>query len=90
MRNVELSEYETNEALVLLNAVIEHWKALRNTTPNGLRENFFKRDGILMKKEEGWLLQVERKTQDVLLDNIPWGYSTLILPWNPYLIHVEW
>ena len=57
---------------------------------DGLRDAFLKRDGLLIKKEDGWLLQVERKTLDVLLDKIPWGYSTVSLPWNSYLVFVEW
>jgi hypothetical protein len=85
-----LEEHETNEAIQLLESVIEHWKALKNTSVNGLRESFLKRDGILSQKENGWLLQVERKTLDVLIDSIPWGYSTVAFSWNEHLIFVEW
>jgi hypothetical protein len=85
-----LEEHETNEAIQLLESVIEHWKAIKNTSVNGLRESFLKRDGILTLKENGWLLQVERKTLDVLIDSIPWGYSTIVFSWNERLIFVEW
>jgi hypothetical protein len=88
--DVALDDREIEEAESLLKAVITHWSILRNTTTEGLRETFFKRDGLLTKKENGWLLQVERKTLDVLLDNIPWGYSTITLLWNKYLVFVEW
>ena len=74
----------------MLQAVITHWKILKHTSISGLRESFLKRDGILRKKETGWLLQVERKTLDVLLDSIPWGFSTVLLPWNPQPLFVEW
>ena len=70
--------------------MITHWSALKNTSIDGLREGFLKRDGLITKKENGWLLQVERKTMDVLLENIPWGYSTISLMWNDYLLTVEW
>jgi hypothetical protein len=63
---------------------------LKNTSVNGLRETFLKRDGILSRQENNWRLQVEQKTLDVLLDSIPWGFSTISLPWNGYLIFVEW
>ncbi|MEI6756333.1 MAG: hypothetical protein FDX18_11150 [Chlorobium sp.] len=85
-----LQEYQLDESRALLASVIEHWKVLKNTSIDGLRETFLKRDGLLSVKEEGWLLQVERKTLDVLLDSLPWGYSTVLLPWNDYHIHVEW
>jgi hypothetical protein len=74
----------------LLQSVLEHWKALRNTSLTGLRETFFKRDGLITRKENDWLLQVERKTLDVLLDSMPWGYSAVSLPWNDYIIYTEW
>lgn len=88
--DILLEEHEINEAISLLESVIEHWKALRNTSVNGLRESFLKRDGLLTQKENGWLLQVERKTLDVLIDSIPWGYSTIAFSWNSNLIFVEW
>ncbi|HEY4150649.1 MAG TPA: contractile injection system tape measure protein [Chitinophagaceae bacterium] len=86
----ELEEKEIAEAGRLLTAVITHWAALKNTSIDGLRDSFFKRDGILTRKGNGWLLQVERKTLDVLVDRIPWVYNPVRLPWNDYLITVEW
>ena len=88
--DIRLEEKEIREAEQLLGAVITHWRALKNTSVNGLREGFLKREAILTKRENGWLLQVERKTLDVLLDSLPWGYSTVRLPWNNYIIMVEW
>jgi len=87
---VSLGQDELNEADSLLQSVIEHWKKLGNTSINGLRESFLKREGILSAKEGNWLLQVERKTMDVLLDSIPWGFSTTSLSWNNHIIFTEW
>lgn len=88
--NIDLEEKEVQEAEQLLAAVIAHWRALKNTSVNGLRESFLKRDAILTRRENGWLLQVERKTPDVLLDSLPWGYGAVRLPWNDDSIIVEW
>jgi hypothetical protein len=85
-----LQQKELDEAIVLLNAIIEHWQALRNTSVDGLRNSFLVRDGSLSRNDGHWLLQVERKTMDVLLEKLPWGYTTITLPWNNYLIYVEW
>jgi hypothetical protein len=89
-REVTLTDEEKNEAMELLKAVIRHWSKLKNTSVDGLRETFLKRKGILTKKDNGWLLQVEKKTADVLLESIPWGYSTLAFSWNNYIIFTEW
>lgn len=89
-KEIILSEEEKEEAALLLKAVIGNWEKLKNTSVDGLRETFLKRDGMLTKKENGWLLQVERKTVDVLLDSIPWSFATLAFSWNNYIIFTEW
>ncbi|MBV7530823.1 contractile injection system tape measure protein [Chitinophaga sp. sic0106] len=88
--DLSLEEAEKKEADDLLLAVIGHWPMLKNTTIAGLRGSYLLREGLLAWKDKGWQLQVERKTLDVLLDGIPWGYNTLTFPWNKYLILVEW
>jgi hypothetical protein len=88
--DIVLTENEINEVQSLLESVIGHWKVLKNTSVAGLRESFLKRDGLLQKKETDWLLQVERKTLDVLIDSIPWGFSTLRFPWTDQRLLVEW
>lgn len=89
---VELDEPALAETEELLRAIVAHWKSLKNTSPAGLREAFFKRDGTLERNQtpNSWLLRVERKAYDVLLDTIPWGFSMIKLPWSEQLIHVEW
>jgi len=89
-RQVMLTDEEKNEATALLKAVIGNWSKLKNTSVQGLRETFLKREGILTKKDSGWLLQVEKKTADVLLESIPWSDSTLAFSWNNYIIFTEW
>lgn len=89
--DIEITETEINEASALLDAVIEHWDVLRNTTPDGLRGTFLLRPGKLTRKEDGdWLLQVESRTFDVLLEHLPWGISMIKLPWMKNMLWVEW
>lgn len=89
-RRILITEKEIAECNALLEAVIEHWTALKKTSPRALQETFLKRDGLLSKTEKGWLLQIERKTQDILLEALPWSYSMMRLSWNEYLIEVLW
>lgn len=89
--DVDLSKEETEEAAALLKAVIQHWEALRNTTPDGLRGNFLLRPGKLSRRKDGdWSLQVETKTHDVLLNHLPWGIGMVQLPWMNRMLWVEW
>jgi hypothetical protein len=74
----------------LLQAVITHWKALRNTSPDGLREAFLQREGKLSLTEKGFILHVAQKPQDILLSHLPWGCGMIKLPWLDKIIHVTW
>ena len=89
-RKVNFLEHEIAEADELLKSVIEHWQVLKNSSPEALRNTFFQREGILQKNEFGWQVNIERKTQDILLDSIPWGFSMIVPAWNNYIITVEW
>ncbi|MBS1510476.1 MAG: hypothetical protein JST86_06540 [Bacteroidetes bacterium] len=89
-KDIALSENEEREAASLLTSIIANWPQLKNTSVAGLQQTFLKRKGILEKKENDWHLTVERKTADVLLDSLPWGFSSLQLPWNNYFIFTVW
>jgi hypothetical protein len=74
----------------LLTAVMGHWKALKNTSINGLRETFLQRNGKLSDQGEFWLLQVEHKPYDILLEALLWGISIVKSPWMKKHLQVEW
>jgi hypothetical protein len=85
------TEVETDEATVLLDAAIGHWEALRGTSPDALRGEFLTRPGTLAVDADGdWLLRMEGRTVDILLDRLPWGLSLVKLPWMDRLLRVEW
>lgn len=91
-RDLALSDKEKAECHQLLEAVVRNWPALKNTSPDGLRNAFLQRQGLISWKEgrQAWLLRVERKAQDLLLDRIPWSYSVLKFKWMQQMILVEW
>lgn len=76
-----------NEMLI---QVIAHWTALRDTSPAGLREAFLWRQGKLFLSDEGWRLEVQYKTEDILLNHLPWGFSMIKFSWMPRLLSVSW
>lgn len=86
----KLTIRERKEADDLVASAIEHWKVLRSTSLEGFRRSFLQRKGILTQKENFWLLQVEKNAYDLLLDNIPWTFHIIKLPWMPKMIQVEW
>jgi hypothetical protein len=74
----------------LLQAIIQQWKVLGGTRPDGLRQTFLRREGRLAHDEERWTLLVEPGPFDMLVDQLPWGFSTLRFPWMERMIHVQW
>ncbi|NIR49228.1 hypothetical protein GWO43_12185, partial [candidate division KSB1 bacterium] len=80
-RNLNLFKEELEESETLLRSAIGHWKILKNTSPNGLRETFFQREGKLEITDQGWILKVEQRSVDILISHLPWTYSIVKLPW---------
>lgn len=78
----------------LLGAVIAHWKTIGQTSPDGLRETFLRREGRLVREEAAagthWRLVVRPAPFDMLLDRLPWSYATIKLPWMQEALYVDW
>jgi hypothetical protein len=70
--------------------MIQHWKILGSTSVAGLRETFLQREGQLTRRDDHWQLLVEPRPFDMLLDQLPWGYSTVKFPWMQQVMHVDW
>ena len=81
---------DKEEAESLLQSVITHWSALKNTSVRGLRSSFLQRQALLREDENGWKLHVERAAFDVLLDQLPWGISIVKLPWMKKALYTKW
>lgn len=89
-REPGLSPTEIAEAEAVLAAAVGHWTALRSTTPGALRTEFISRPGVLTREEDDWVLRVEERSVDILLDQLPWGISLVRTPWMARLVRVEW
>lgn len=90
LRDGPLDPDAVDEGERLLAAVIEHAAVLRDMSSDGLRRTFLGRPGALLVRDGAWLLRVERRDYDVLLDRFPWSWSWLKLPWMPDPLQVEW
>jgi len=86
----ELSADELNETDNMLQAAIEQWAVLKNTSMAGLREGFLQRKGKLFTKNDNMHLQVVTNSIDVLLDQLPWNLSMIKLSWMKGILRVEW
>ena len=89
-RNAGLTNAELEESDLLVQAMIDNWTAVGEASPSFIRENFFRRQGKLVKLGESWTLSVEENTMDILLQRLPWGLGVVKLPWLPFIIYVDW
>ena len=90
IQSINISQQEMELSKSLLHGVIGNWPALKNSSVDGLRESFLQRDAHLQLKDDTWKLLVEAKPFDMLLDEIPWNYKTIKMPWMANLISVDW
>jgi hypothetical protein len=89
-REVILKDSQILEAEEMLKAVSENWPAVKNSSPDALRNTFLIRDGKLEIINFDKRLIVQRKTEDILIDKIPWSISIVKTPWMKEFLTVEW
>ncbi|CAM1345295.1 contractile injection system tape measure protein [Tenacibaculum amylolyticum] len=89
-RDIELTDEIKAKAEELVAAVTRNWEVLKDSSPDLIRNEFIQRSGKLDLTEDNPKLTVERKTQDILLDKLPWNISLCRLPWIEHLIFTDW
>jgi hypothetical protein len=87
---IELTVSEEEEAVAMLEAVVRHWSALGDTSIDALRGSFLVRPGRLSRRGSDDVLQVEARSYDILLDQLPWGIGLIQLPWMEKILWIEW
>jgi len=85
-----LSAADHEEITALLNALREHWSALRGTAIDGLRLSFLQRRGLLSRGDGAWQLRMQVESFDLLLGMLPWSIGLVRLPWMAAPLVVEW
>ena len=81
---------EKEESRSLLQSVVSYWEALKGASIESMQNTFFMREGKIMWKDENWLIQIERTGFDILIEKLPWGITTIKLPWLQHIIFTEW
>jgi hypothetical protein len=87
---VPLTKEETGLCDSLLSALTARWEIIKNTSIEGIRGSFLQRNGRLVKDQDQYVLTVEGKTFDLLLDQLPWSYSLVKTPWMDRALSIRW
>lgn len=90
---LELESSTMEAAEQLLKDFLALWMPQHAFSTDWLRRNFLQREGKLKQRSDGhWELTIERKTEDVLLRQLPpgIGFSIIKYAWMDQLLFVEW
>ena len=85
-----LADEERQTADGMVAGVKANWPQMNGTSVEGFRGSFILRGGTLEQEEERWLLTVEEKAYDLLLETVPWGFRQIRLPWLKKHMQVKW
>ena len=89
-RSLPLSDEERQTADGMVAGVKANWPQMDGTSVEGFRGSFILREGTLEQEKERWLLTVEEKAYDILLETVPWGFRQIRLPWLKKHVQVKW
>lgn len=89
-RHIKLSRKHKTEAENVIESVKHNWNSMKKSSSALLQNEFFQRSGKLTVTDYDCTLTVERKTQDILLNRLPWGIGFVKLPWKEKFIFVNW
>lgn len=88
--SLELSEKEKDTVSSMFQGVLSSWEQMKNTSAESFRTAFLQREGKLEEKDGSYLLTLEEKAYDLLLDTCPWGFKTVKYRWMEKMIRVKW
>ena len=89
-RKIGLSDQDQTQANELLQAVLGHLPQLKTNSIALLRHEFLQRPGKYVPHPEHPKLIIEQKTQDILLNQVPWNLSVIAFPWRKKLLYCDW
>lgn len=89
-KELKLNAKEIEVTDSLLNSLKINWSKMKNTSIEGIQKAFIERKGKLEKKEDFWILNVEERAYDILLDSVPWSFRLIHFPWLKENIKVKW
>lgn len=84
------NDKEKQEIQDLLEAVRSYLPSLANSSNQALQRAFLQRSGSVEPLEGSFLVRVESSAMDILLDDLTWENSIIVLPWLDNPIIVEW
>jgi hypothetical protein len=74
----------------MIHAILMQWDKMKNTSLEGFRNSFLMREGYVFQTEESWVLRVEQRGYDIILQTLPWSFGMIKFSWMNKPLIVEW
>ena len=74
----------------MINAIMQQWDKMKNTSLEGFRNSFLIREGFISYKDDSWVLRVEQRAYDIILQTLPWSFGMVKFSWMNKPLIVEW
>lgn len=76
-----LTKKEESACDIVTRSLIQHWSVLKNVSIAGLQKQFIQKEGLINIRENAIEIYLETSSLDILLDQIPFNFSLIKLPW---------
>ncbi len=86
----EVTPGEEEEIQGMLTALMSYWPSLRKSSIVALQRGFLQRPGSIGMQDGSILVRVEGSAIDILMEDLPWETSFILLSWLDKPILVEW
>ena len=87
---LNLTEEEQATCEEFINMITGRVPRMEKLSVAAFRRAWLQREGVLSMRENRWMLQVQKKTHDIILDKLPWSIGVVRLPWMDALMVVDW
>lgn len=88
--SADLQADETELITGMIHAIMMQWDKMKNTSIEGFRNAFLMREGYVFQTEESWVLRVEQRGYDVILQTLPWSFGMIKFSWMTKPLIIEW
>ncbi|WPQ60885.1 contractile injection system tape measure protein [Chitinophaga sancti] len=87
---IEITPPEKELAVQLVNAAIQQWEKMKNSSVDSFRASFLQREGLVWQAQDAWFQKVTPRGYDIILQTLPWSYGMIKTSWTDKFFYTEW
>ncbi|MBP1652233.1 MAG: hypothetical protein H6Q26_2390, partial [Bacteroidetes bacterium] len=88
--DIEITQLEKELAVQLINAAIQQWEKMRNSSVDSFRASFLQREGLVWQAQDAWFQKVTPRGYDIILQTLPWSFGMIKTSWTDKFFYTEW